>query len=168
MRIMGEQKTPSTPQIADPGPEFHPLHPQVPPYRAYNTLPASIRRLDVVEPVQILRLFPTRCLLETIAKNTHAYDMAAVTRHDRNQIASKPWHDVIAGEIRALGIVIYMGRLLLACGEGLDPLLGELRKNSRAHRGCLSTHVAVSTRQTMRFFLGYATDAKISPIEQRF
>jgi hypothetical protein len=85
--------TPSMPQIADPGPEFQPLHPKASPHRAYNTLPASIRGLDVVEPIQILRVFLIENLLETIAENNNAY--AVVKRRESNQITGRPWLTVV-------------------------------------------------------------------------
>jgi len=102
--------TPSTPHIAEPGSEFHPLHLKESPRRAYNTLPASIRGLDVVEPIQILRLFLTEKPLETIAQNTKSFVCGIVKRHKSNQIAGRPRQHVTAAEIgRWLGIVIYMG-----------------------------------------------------------
>ena len=67
------QPLPHLLQEASQLPACAPIVPPTSPHDAYNMLPAHLRHSDHVEPVDILRLFLTKPLLQTMAANTNAY-----------------------------------------------------------------------------------------------
>jgi hypothetical protein len=72
------------------------------------TLPAIIRSLDAIQPIDIFTLFLTPALLETVSTHTNAY--ASHNRGEGSQSSGRVWRDVSADEIGCwLGIVVYMG-----------------------------------------------------------
>jgi hypothetical protein len=49
------------------------MPPKAPTHAAYNTLPSAFKGSHGIEPVDILNLFLTKSLLETMSANTNAY-----------------------------------------------------------------------------------------------
>jgi hypothetical protein len=93
---------------ASPTPVFHPIAPKAPTHSAYNTLPFAIKDLHGVEPVDILNLFLTKSLLETMSANTNAYAAEKIAEGDKE--GGRTWKEVTAAELGGwIGIVIYMG-----------------------------------------------------------
>jgi hypothetical protein len=84
------------------------MTPRDPVHKSYNTLPAIIRSLDAIQPIDIFTLFLTPALLETVSTHTNAY--ASQNRGEGSQSSGRVWRDVSADEIGCwLGIVVYMG-----------------------------------------------------------
>lgn len=63
---------PHIPQETSQPLEFALMAPPMPDHDTYNMLPAHFRYSDQFEPVDIVGLFPTKSLLQTMAKNTSA------------------------------------------------------------------------------------------------
>jgi hypothetical protein len=89
-------------------PTFYPIIPRVPVHKAFNKLPAELRRLKEVKPEAVFRLFLTNSLLETITKHTDEY--AATKRGEDPPAGGRAWWDVTSEEVGVwIGIVLYMG-----------------------------------------------------------
>ena len=96
------------PQIVQGRPTFRPIISAYHPNEAYNTLPARLRPQNAVEPFDILRLFLTPSLIESVTCNTNAY--AALETSECLQGGGRKWKEVSAPELSIwLGIVVYMG-----------------------------------------------------------
>jgi len=61
------------PQIIQEPPTLHPITPTCHPHEAYNTLPVRLCHQKAVEPFNILKLFLTPSLMESMTCNTNAY-----------------------------------------------------------------------------------------------
>ena len=95
-------------QIFQDPPTFHPIIPAYHPHEAYNTLPARLRHQNAVEPFDILKLFLTPSLIESMTYNTNAY--AALKTSEHLQGGGRKWKAVSTLELSIwLGIVVYMG-----------------------------------------------------------
>jgi hypothetical protein len=93
---------------ATPKPVFHPMPPKVPIHDAYNTLPSALKGLHGIEPVDILNLFLTKSLLETMTANTNAYAAQKIAENHKD--GGRTWKEVTGEELGGwIGIVIYMG-----------------------------------------------------------
>ena len=69
-------------------------------------LPACHRYSDHVEPVDILSLFLTKALLQTMVENTKAY--AAKQLEENRHSGGRKWEEVTPEELGLwLGIVLY-------------------------------------------------------------
>ena len=92
-----------------PGPTYLPSHhPTCHPHEAYNTLPARLRHQKAVEPFDILKLFLTPSLMESMTCNTNAY--AALKTSECLQEGGRKWKGVSTLELAIwFGIVVYMG-----------------------------------------------------------
>jgi hypothetical protein len=75
---------------------------------AHNTLPSALKGLHGIEPVDILNLFLTQSLLETMRANTNAYSAENIAGKTKD--GGRTWTEVTAEELGGwIGIVIYMG-----------------------------------------------------------
>jgi hypothetical protein len=84
------------------------MPPKAPTHAAYNTLPSALKGLHGIEPVDILNLFLTKSLLETMSANTNAYAAEKIAGGDKED--GHTWKEVTAAELGGwIGIVIYMG-----------------------------------------------------------
>jgi hypothetical protein len=93
---------------ASPTPVFHPIAPKAPTHAAYNILPSALKGLHGIKPVDILDIFLTKSLLETMSANTNLY--AAEKIAEGNKEGGRTWKEVAAAELGGwIGIVIYMG-----------------------------------------------------------
>jgi hypothetical protein len=103
-RTESHSPTPAAQQSpAPPAPEgskaptFHPIIPRVPTHKAFNKLPAELRRLKEVKPEAVFRLFLTNSLLETITKHTKEY--AATKRGEDPPAGGRAWWDVTSKKL---------------------------------------------------------------------
>lgn len=105
------QPLPHLPQEASQLPVFAPIVPPTSPHDAYNTLPTHIRHSDHIEPVDILSLFLTKSLLQTMAANTNAYAAKQLEESRQSgESGGRKWEEVAPEELGLwLGIVLYMG-----------------------------------------------------------
>ena len=105
------QPLPHLPQEASQLPAFAPIVPPTSPHGAYNMLPAHLRHSDHVEPVDILSLFLTKSLLQTMAANTNAYAAKQLEESRQSgESGGRKWEEVTPEELSLwLGIVLYMG-----------------------------------------------------------
>jgi len=53
-------------------PTFDPLHPIVPPHKAWNRLPIPFSELDAITPIQIFKLFLTNSIMGQLVANTNS------------------------------------------------------------------------------------------------
>jgi hypothetical protein len=84
------------------------MPPKAPIHAAYNTLPFAFKSFIGIEPVDILNLFLTKSLLETMAVNTNTYAAQKIAENKTD--AGRTWEEVTAKELGGwIGIVIYMG-----------------------------------------------------------
>ena len=105
------QPLPHLPQEASQLPAFAAIVPPTSPHDTYNMLPAHLHHSDhvPVEPADILRLFLTKSLLQTMAANTNAY-MAKQLEESRQsgENEGRKWEEVTPEELSFwLGIVLY-------------------------------------------------------------
>ena len=69
------------PQIVQDPPTFRPIIPSLHPHDAYNTLLARLPHQNAVEPFDILKLFLTPSLMESVTRNTNAYAALKTSEH---------------------------------------------------------------------------------------
>ena len=107
--------TPTDPQINAPVPQIvqgpstlRPIIPSFHPHDAYNTLLARLPHQNAVEPFDILKLFLTPSLMESMTLNSNAY--AALKTSEDPQEGGGKWKEFSTSELSIwLGIVAYMG-----------------------------------------------------------
>ena len=93
------------PQIVQDPPTFRPIISAYHPHEVYNTLPARLRHQNAVEPFDMLKLFLTPFLIESMTCNTNAY--AALKTIERLQGGGRKWMAVSTPELSIwLGIVV--------------------------------------------------------------
>ena len=116
------QPLPHLPQEASQLPAFAPIVPPTSPHDAYNILPAHLRHSDHVEPVDILSLFLTKSLLQTMAANTNAYAAKQLEESRQSgESGGRKWEEVTPEELGLwLGIVLYMGLFCSSSKRLLD------------------------------------------------
>ena len=95
--------TPTDPQIDAPVPQIfqdpptsHHIIPTYHPHGAYNTLLARLHHQNAVEPFDILKLFLTPSLMESMTYNTNAY--AALKTSEGQQREGRKWKAVSTPE----------------------------------------------------------------------
>ena len=116
------------PQIVQDPPTFRPIIPAYHPHEAYNTLPARLRHQNTVEPFDILKLFLTPSLMESMTCNTNAY--AALKTSECLQGGGRKWKAVSTPELSIwLGIVVYTGVHTLWQSETIGDMM------------CLTQHI---------------------------
>ena len=95
------------PQIFQDSPTIHPIVPAYHPHEAYNTLPVRLHHQNAVEPFDVLKLFLTSSLMESMTYNTNAY--AALKTSECLQGGGRKWKEASTLELSIwLGIVVYM------------------------------------------------------------
>ena len=95
------------PQIVQDPPTFRPIIASFHPHDAYNTLPARLPHQNAVEPFDILKLFLTPSLMESMTRNSSAY--AALKTSEDPQEGGRKWKEFSTPELSIwLGIVVYM------------------------------------------------------------
>ena len=74
-------------------------------------LPTCIRHSNHIEPVDILSLFLTKSLLQTMAANTNAYAAKQLEESRQSgESGGRKWEEVASEELGLwFGIVLYMG-----------------------------------------------------------
>ena len=103
--------SPVEPQIAPSQAQessFHPIVPKAPPHHACDILRPSIRYLNAIEPKNILDLFLTTSLLETVTTNTNSY--AAIKWAEKESSEDRALKEVTPGELATwVKIVVCIG-----------------------------------------------------------
>ena len=96
------------PQIVQGPPTVRPIIPSFHPHDAYNTLPGRLPYQNAVEPFDILKLFLTPSLMESMTRNSNAY--AAPKTSEDPQEGVRKWKEFSTPELSIwLEIVVYMG-----------------------------------------------------------